>query len=160
LPRCERPPSYVSAFGQVASLEDMKALMSRVANSLGASGVIVWVGTADGADLRPAVAHGYPPQTLSRMTAIARTADKRGGRRLPHGQLPGGSGDPQRPGAVVAPLLVPGGCLGALTAEVRADTETSEAVRALTTLFAAQLSGILSAPAREQEPIANKTAAG
>jgi hypothetical protein len=53
----------------------MKALLSRVANSLGASGVIVWVGSADGADLRPVLAHGYPPQTLSRMTAIARTAD-------------------------------------------------------------------------------------
>jgi GAF domain-containing protein len=51
------------------------------------------------------------------------------------------------PGAVVAPLLAPDGCIGALTAEIRDGGETSEGVQALAAIFAAQLAGIVAASA-------------
>src|SRR5207302_10044296 len=51
------------------------------------------------------------------------------------------------PGAVVAPLLSPDGCIGALTAEIRDRGETSDSVQALAAIFAAQLVGMLSGAA-------------
>jgi hypothetical protein len=148
-----------SAFGQVTELDGMKTLLGSVATSLGASGVIVWVGSADGGDLRPALAHGYPPQTLARMTAIPRTADNAAAAAYRTGHLQVVRAGQHAPGALVAPLLVPGGCIGALTAEVRAGNESSETVRALATLYAAQLAGIFSTPSPAEEPAVPKTAA-
>ena len=51
---------------------------------------------------------------------------------------PGNSG-----GALVAPILTPDGCVGALSAEIRHGAETSEAVQALAEIFAANLAGVL-----------------
>jgi hypothetical protein len=149
-----------SAFGQVTDLEGVQTLLGSVATSLGASGVIVWLGSADGADLRPALAHGYPPQALSRMTAISRTADNAAAAAYRTGHFQVVRVGQHAPGAVVAPLLVPGGCIGALTAEVRAGNEASETVRALSTVYAAQLAGILATPAAAEEPTVSRTAAG
>jgi hypothetical protein len=46
-------------------------------------------------------------------------------------------------GAVVAPILSPEGCVGALSAEIRHGAETSEAVQALAEIAAAHLAGVL-----------------
>ena len=50
--------------------------------------------------------------------------------------------------ALVAPILVPGGCLGALSAEFRGG-ETSEAVQAFTTIVAAHLATVLGTTAAD-----------
>ena len=50
-------------------------------------------------------------------------------------------------GAVVAPLLVADGCIGALTAEIRDRAEESATTRALAQILAAQLAGVLAAAA-------------
>ena len=149
-----------SAFGQVTDLEGMKGLLNGVATSLGATGVIVWVGTADGADLRPALAHGYAPQALARMTPIPRTADNAAAAAYRTGRFQVVRAAHNAPGALVAPLLVPGGCLGALTAEVRAGNEAAESMHALAKLYAAQLAGILATPVPAEEPTVSKTATG
>ena len=50
-------------------------------------------------------------------------------------------------GAVVAPLLVADGCIGALTAEIRDRGEESATTRALARILAAQLAGVLATAA-------------
>jgi GAF domain-containing protein len=50
---------------------------------------------------------------------------------------------------VVAPLLSPDGCIGALTAEIRGGGETSDSAQALAAIFAAQLVGVLAPPSAE-----------
>jgi hypothetical protein len=131
-------------FGRVSDLEELKTLVGQAADLMDASGLVVWVTSADGAELQPALSHGYAPQVLARMPAIARSADNAAAAAVRTSQLqivlarPGSSN-----GAVVAPMLSPVGCVGALSAEIRGGGETSESVQALAAIFAAQLSGVL-----------------
>ena len=46
-------------------------------------------------------------------------------------------------GAVVVPLMTPGGCGGVLAVELRHGREQSESVRALAMIFAAQLATLV-----------------
>lgn len=135
-------------FGRVADLNDLRRLLARAADALDASGVIIWIGSAAGADLRPVLAHGYSPTALARMPPIPRAADNAAAAAYRTSTLqivlaqPGASN-----GAVVAPLLAPDGCIGALTAEINGRSETSDAVQALATIFAAHLAGLLASSA-------------
>jgi hypothetical protein len=131
-------------FGRVNDLPDLTRLLGRAANLMDASGLIVWVGSTSGADLRPVLAHGYSDTTLAKIPAVPRSADNAAAAAYRSGALqivltrPGTS-----PGAVVAPLLSPDGCIGALTAEIRDRGETSDSVQALAAIFAAQLVNML-----------------
>ena len=134
-------------FARVTSLEDLTVLLGRAADMLDASGLVVWLGSPIGADLRPVLAHGYSDQALARMPTVPRNADNAAASAYRSGTLqivlarPGSSA-----GAVVAPLLGPDGCIGALSAEIASGGEGSDAVQALAILFAAQLAAVLAAP--------------
>ena len=123
------------------------AVLGRAADMLDASGLVVWLGTPTGSDLRPVLAHGYSDQALARMPTVPRSADNAAAAAYRSSTLqivlsrPGSTA-----GAVVAPLLGPDGCIGALSAEIASGGEGSEAVQALATLFAAQLAAVLAAP--------------
>lgn len=136
-------------FGCVQEVEDLKVLLSQAASLLNARGVIVWLGTASGADLRPVAAHGYSEATLARLDSVPRDADNAAAKCYRTGALQivaARRGESQ--GAVVAPLLLASGCIGALTAEIRdAGEESSEEVRSLATIVAAQLAGVLATAA-------------
>jgi hypothetical protein len=111
-----------------------------------ASGLMVWVGSTAGDDLRPVLAHGYTEETIARFPPVPRTADnaaaaayRSGAMQIVPSRRPGASG------AVVAPILTADGCIGALSAEIRSGGETSQSVQALASIFAAQLAGVLAA---------------
>ena len=151
LPREVAPVLKVAAelctdFGRIKNLDDLTRLLPRVADLLDASGLVVWLGNTTGADLRPLIAHGYPAQTLARMPVIPRSADNATAAACRTGSLqivlarPGTSC-----GAIVAPLLSPDGCIGALTAEIKDGGEAFDRVQSLAALVAAQLTGVLSA---------------
>ena len=151
VPALKAAAELCTELGRVSDLEDLRKLLPRAARALDASGLIVWIGSPAGADLRPVLAHGYPPQSLARMSAVPRSADNAAAAAYRTSALqivlsrPGASS-----GAVVAPLLSPEGCIGALTAEIKDRRETSDAVQAFAEIFAAQLAGVLapsSAPA-------------
>jgi hypothetical protein len=133
-------------FGRVRDLDELTRLLGRAAEVMDASGVMVWMGTATGADLRPVLSHGYSSQMLARIPPVPRTGDNAAAAAYRSGALqivlarPGGSN-----GAVVAPILSAEGCVGALSAEIRAGGETSEGVQALASIFAAHLAGVLAA---------------
>jgi hypothetical protein len=138
-------------FGRVTDLEELARLLGRAAGILDASGLMVWMGSPAGGDLRPVLAHGYSSQMLARIPPVARSADNAAAAAYRAGTLqivlarPGAAS-----GAVVAPILSADGCIGALSAEIRGGGETSEVVQALAAIFASHLAGVLaSTPAAD-----------
>lgn len=148
VPALKTAAMLCTEFGQVRDLSDLTALMARAADALEASGLVVWLGDTRGGDLRPVMAHGYPPEVLAKMPAIPRSANNAAAAayRTSSFQIvlarPGTAA-----GALVAPLLGPDGCIGALTAEIKGGAESADSVQALATIFAAQLAGVLGAAA-------------
>jgi hypothetical protein len=165
LPRAELPALKAAAelcteFGRVKDLDDLRKLLGQAAETMEASGLIVWLGNASGADLRPVLAHGYATPALARMPLVARAADNAAAAAYRTGSLqivlarPGASS-----GAIVAPLLSPDGCIGALTAEIKGGGETSDSAQSLAAIFAAQLAGVLGAGTNVQGSSAESTPA-
>jgi hypothetical protein len=130
--------------GRVSDLEELQTLIGQAADLMDASGLIVWMSVPGAVELRPALSHGYPPEMMSRLPPLTRSADNAAARAFRTSQLqivlarPGSSN-----GAVVAPLLTPTGCVGVISAEIRSGGETSDAVQALAAIFAAQLANVL-----------------
>ncbi len=133
-------------FGRLRDVSDLTRLRGRAADMMDASGLMVWMGNATGADLRPVLAHGYSDAMLARIPPVARSADNaaaaayRSATTQVVGSRPGGSN-----GAVVAPIISADGCIGALSAEIRGGGEGSDSVRALAVIFASHLAGVLAA---------------
>ena len=141
-------------FGRVRDLDGLTQMLGRAADVMDASGVMVWMGSTGGGDLRPVMAHGYGEDMLARIPPVPRSADNAAAAAYRSGTLqivlsrPGKSS-----GAIVAPILSPDGCVGALSAEIRHGAETSEAVQALAEIAAAHLAGVLvTTPAEISEP--------
>lgn len=140
--------SVCAGFVRVRDAADLKPLLEQSAGALNARGLIVWLGSTAGADLRPVLAHGYSDSTLARIPTLARTADNAAAAAYRTAEVQvvkGRQGSSQ--GTIVAPLVTADGCIGALTAEVRDGGELSEPTRALTMILASQLAGLLSAAA-------------
>lgn len=124
--------------------DDLNKWLGRAADTIDASGLIVWIGNAAGASLRPVLAHGYAAHMLARMPAVARSDDNAAAAAYRTGELqivatrPGLSS-----GALAAPMLSRDGCIGALTAEIKNGGEASPGVQAIAAILAAQLAGVL-----------------
>jgi hypothetical protein len=144
--------------GRVSDVEELQALIAQTADLMDARGLIVWMNVPGATELRPALSHGYPPEMLSRLPPLSRSADNAVARALRTGQLqivlarPGVSD-----GAVVAPLLTSAGCVGAISAEVRGGGETTDAVQALAAIVAAQMANVLHATPQSHETRATGT---
>jgi len=152
--RTEREPTMMKAaadlateVGRARDFDDLTRLLGSLAELMDASGVVVWVGNLMGGELKPVLAHGYPPQTLARMAAVPKSADNAAAKAYRTGALqivlsrPGVS-----TGAIVAPILTADGCIGAVSAEIRSGGETAQTVQAVAAIFAAQLANVI-APA-------------
>jgi hypothetical protein len=131
--------------GRVDDLEELKALVGRAAELLNASGLVLWLATPSGEQLRPALSHGYPPETISRIPPVSRAADNAAAAAYRTGTLQVVRSRPGSPakGAIVAPVLSADGCMGVLSAEVRGGGEASETLQALAVIIAAQLGGVV-----------------
>ncbi|MEQ1731353.1 MAG: GAF domain-containing protein [Vicinamibacterales bacterium] len=135
-------------FGRVRDAGQLKGLLEQAARVMNARGLIVWLGSTTGGDLRPVLAHGYADATLARIPTVARSADNAAATAYRTGDVQVVKSRPgAAQGAVVAPLLVADGCIGALTAEIRDRGEESATTRALAQILAAQLAGVLAAAA-------------
>ena len=138
--------------GRVADSEELQPLLGRAADALGASGLMVWMATAAGNELRAVLAHGYDADMLGRIPAVPRSANNAAATAFRTGALqiilsrPG-----SRKGAVVAPVLSADGCIGVLSAEIRDGGDATDTVQALAAIFAAQLSGVLAAASSSGE---------
>jgi hypothetical protein len=143
--------------GRVTEVSDLNRLLGKASDVMDASGLIVWLGSASGADLRPVLAHGYTERMMARIPQVPRTADNAAAAAYRTGVLQVVASRPGGPsGAIVAPLLSADGCIGALSAEIRDGGETSDSAQALAVLVAAQLAGALASEPEAEE----KRAAG
>jgi hypothetical protein len=142
-----------SDFGRVSQARELPGLLARAAAVLNAAGIIVWVADPADGTLRPALSHGYPAEALARMSKLPRDADNATAEAYRSGQLQTVRGSRTTPGALVAPLLAPAGCVGVMAAEIRAGKEADQHVQALATILAAQLASLLPAtPAPSTSP--------
>jgi hypothetical protein len=132
-----------TALSRVTSTAALPDLLARAAAILDASGVILWVGTAE--ELFPAASHGYDPRVISRLGPIGRHAENATAAAWRTGELRTVAGDMVTNGAIVAPLFGPEECVGVLAAEVRHGREGDPATRAVTEMIAAQLATAVSA---------------
>jgi hypothetical protein len=146
-------------FGRARDVDDVKRLLARAAESMDANGLVVWLGSPGGTDLHPVVAHGYSPQVVARMPAVSRSANNAAAAAYRTGLQQIVLSTPGRAsGAIVAPILAPDGCIGAVSAEIRAGIEQSVGTQALVTIVAAQLAGLLAVTVSSAEPLPRKSA--
>jgi hypothetical protein len=131
-------------FGRVSDVEELKSLLGKAAGLMDANGLLVWVGSPDGSELHPALAHGYTPEMLARIPTLRRSADNAAAAAFRSGKLQIVlAHEGSTSGAIVAPMLSSQGCVGVISAETQRGAETSESLQAMAAIFAAQLAGIL-----------------
>jgi GAF domain len=132
---------------RVAEGRQLPNLLERAAKVLDASGIIVWIAEPSRQTLVPALAHGYEPRAVARMGRIHRDANNAAAAAYRSAEVRTVAGDGATSGAVIVPLMTSDGCVGVLSAEMRAGCEKDESSQALATIFAAQLATIVATPA-------------
>jgi hypothetical protein len=131
--------------GRVMEAGEVGQLLEGAAAVLDASGVIVWLWDPQAAALKPALAHGYSNGVLAKLPGVRRDADNATAAAFRSAQTRVVHGHELANGAVVVPLMTPTGCGGVLAVELRHGGEQRESVRALVTIFAAQLASVVGA---------------
>ena len=135
---------------RVLETREVAPLLKHVAEMLDAIGLIVWVWDPQRTALKPALAHGYSDEVLASLPRVRRDTDNATAASFRSAQTHIVNGNDLASGAVVVPLLTPAGCTGVLAVELRHGAERRESVRALATIFAAQLATFVgSAPLAE-----------
>ena len=141
----------------LARLDDTSAvpsILERMAQALDARGIVLWVSDADGQELVPIAAHGYAPSVLSRMKGLPLSAENATTAAFKTGVLQTVSADGETNGAIAAPLVSPGGCVGVMSAEVRHKGEKQPERLAAAMIVAAQLATIVGPPAAKADSTA------
>jgi GAF domain len=152
----EAAPPATTDFAGVASLcvdlarvvdtRALPSLLDRTASLLDASGIILWIADPDGRELNPIFAQGYPQQLVNRLGTIPRDAENATAAAFRTSLLQTVMADEISGGAIAAPLVTPGGCVGVMAAEVRNDSERQDAKLAAATIVAAQLATLVGPP--------------
>jgi hypothetical protein len=130
---------------RVATQSDAQPLLHDAARLLEATGMIVWFWDPSIAQLQPALVHGYAPRVVAQLPTVRRddanatAAAFRTGQTRVICDAPGGHG------ALVVPLLSPGGCTGVLAIELQRGVELTATRIAVATILAAQLTSMAGA---------------
>lgn len=131
---------------RVAHTSALPALLSRAADLVDASGLVVWVADPDGRELFPTMVHGYPAQIANRLGTLPRNAENVTAAAFRTGLLQIVKATPSSQGAIAAPLVGPARTLGVMAAEMRRDGEQQEARRAAVAILAAQVATLVGPP--------------
>jgi hypothetical protein len=131
--------------GRLCEPSEAAPLLQRAARILDAVGLIVWLWDPQSGQLRPVLAHGYSDKVLAQLPQVSCDADNATAAAFRSAQTCVVKGSDRDSGAVVVPLMTPGGCAGVLAVELPPAREPSESVRALATIFAAQLATLAGA---------------
>ena len=132
--------------GRVVNTSELPPLLARAAELLDASGLVVWIGDGTGAELRPALSHGYTEKIVAQMRRIPRDAPNATALTFRSAEAQVVPRSDVGNGAFVAPLLTSAGCVGAFAAELRHGNEQRESTRALATILAAQIATLITQP--------------
>jgi hypothetical protein len=144
---------------RVLDAGDIPGLLARAAGVLEARGMIVWVADRPGVSLYPLFTHGYPSAVIVRLGTISTDASNATAAAWRAGELRAVAGDSGQPGALVTPIITAEGCVGVLAAEIADGREMRDDVRALATIFSAQLATVVTPVADAGEAgLANRVA--
>jgi hypothetical protein len=157
-PDLETVADICSSLAGVETSGELQGLLERIAKALDASGVIVWMPGGPGSALRPVLAHGYAPLALARMGSIDPAADNATATAFRTGKAIVVPSEPLASGAIVAPLITADGCSGAMAVELRGGVEATDHLRAVATIFGAQLATLFT-PTAPATPAASATPA-
>jgi transcriptional regulator with XRE-family HTH domain len=151
-----QPPSFkpdllaaahlCTELGRVFERRDAAPLLQRAARLLDAVGLIVWAWDQQGAELVPTLAHGYSDEVLAQLPQVRRDADNATAAAFRSTQTCVVKSCAVESGALVVPLMTPGGCVGVFAVELQRGAEQLESVHALATIFAAQLAILIGTP--------------
>ena len=142
---------------RVVDTRALPSLLDRTADILDASGIILWIADPDGRELNPIFAQGYPQQLVNRLGTIPRDAENATAAAFRTSLLQTVMADDISSGAIAAPLVTPGGCVGVMAAEVRHDSERQDGKLAAATIVAAQLATLVGPPSARPQ---TRTASG
>ena len=131
---------------RVVDTRALPSLLDRTAEILDASGIILWIADPDGRELNPIFAQGYPQQLVNRLGTIPRDAENATAAAFRTSLLQTVLADSISGGAIAAPLVTAGGCVGVMAAEVRHDSERQDEKLAAATIVAAQLATLVGPP--------------
>lgn len=138
--------SVCTDLAKVTDTTAIPALLERAAGILDAAGIVLWIADPDGRELSPIMVHGYPPQIATRLGTIGRDAANVTASAYRTGLLQTVKGDTIANGAVAAPLVSAGGCLGVMAVEMKNGGEQREPLLAAATILASQLSTLVGPP--------------
>ena len=110
---------------------------------LTASGVIVWVASAQGTELLAAAASGYDERLFTRLGSIDREASNVTAAAFRDGKAQTRSRGTGTAAALAVPLMTPIGPVGVFSAELREIADVDADRLALASIFAAQLANLL-----------------
>ncbi len=131
---------------RVVDTRALPALLERAASLLDGSGIVLWIADPDGRELAPIVTYGYPASVVTRLGTIQRDAENVTAAAFRTSLLQTVKGDADSNGAIAAPLVTPGGCVGVMAAEVRHEAEQRDTVLAVAAIVAAQLAALVGPP--------------
>jgi len=131
--------------GRAETAEDMQPLLQETARVLDAVGLIVWVWDPIANELRPALAHGYSDRVLAQLPRVERETNNATAAAFRAARTCVVKSNDAVSGALAVPLLTPAGCAGVLAIELTHRKEDRSSVRALATIFAAQLAALIGA---------------
>ena len=155
--------------GELARLSDGAALTSvleRVAPTIDAKGIVVWLADAERQALRVAASWGYDPRVVERFPAVPVSDDNLTARAFSTRASVTAAGRSGQPAAVAAPLVGSSGATGVLSVELTSSGTPSADVVAVAGIVAAQLATLLEpqpstvAPAATPTPDAPKAQQG
>jgi len=131
---------------QVQELEDAEAVLGDAVRYLDAVGLIVWTWDTASKALRPLLAYGYSASVLARIAKVPNDAENAVAAAFRCGSICVVAGAADLTGAVVVPIVIADGPVGAVALEVPGGTEQHESVRAFITILASQLGLMLGSP--------------
>jgi transcriptional regulator with XRE-family HTH domain len=124
---------------------DVTLLLKEASRILGAIGVIVWTWEPETSTLTPSLSDGYSDRVLSQLPMVRRDADNATAAAFRSGQTCTVAGADGATSALAVPVVAPFGCVGVLAVELRNGAEHAAPVRAVATMFAAQIGRLLEA---------------
>jgi CHASE3 domain sensor protein len=139
--------SLCNDLARIVDTRALPSLLDRAASVLDASGIILWIADPDGRELNAIFAQGYPQQLVNRLGTIPRDAENATAAAFRTSLLQTVMADAISHGAIAAPLVTSGGCVGVMAAEVRHDAERHDIKLAAATIVAAQLATLVGPPA-------------
>ena len=141
-----------TALSRVDQRSEMAPLLAEAVQILDAVGLIIWVWDSRATELRPILAHGYPEVMLAKLPTVKRTSDNATAAAFRSAETCVVEGCDRASGAVVVPLMTPSGCGGVLALEMPNGREQIGSVRAIVTIFAAQLARWIRAERQAEVP--------